>query len=194
MKTLCGSDSKPAAHIFSEKIWQHEVGHFFTDMRFLKAGYGECSFHGKECGIPFSTIDCLTASMPCQAWTRHARTARPGAMPADHAGWDITFQEFFKLLDHGKCQIRGGFAEQVVGFAETDNRSSADALQGHTSPWGLFVAELRSRGFLVSTFRVNMLDWINEPARDRLYIVFLGPDMGGRAAMRWMESVVQDCS
>jgi len=88
--------------------------------------------------------------------------------------------------------VGGGIFEQVVGFSERDLGSDRDRLQGHSSPYGLFVQMLRSRGYSTTALRLNMSCWVSEPPRDRLYIVYLHARLGGARGIEHIEAAVRD--
>ena len=135
--------------------------------------------------------DCFFTGMPCQAWTR-LRDKRSGASPCQHPGWKVTFQDFFEILDSSLTKILGGIAEQVMGFADAGRKSTSEALEGEASPFALFLKKLRSRGYFVTTVRLNLSTWLSEPARDGLYIIYVSRVLGGQDALRWIERAIQD--
>jgi hypothetical protein len=53
---------------------------------------------------------------------------------------------FFEFLQ--KHNVRGGIAEQVLGFGDRDGRSDAEALGGHASPLQLFCHKLQTAGYV----------------------------------------------
>ncbi len=189
---VAASDSKPAAAKFIGDNWSHRVKHCYDDMESLGRGGGHCLLHDGTCKIPgLSITDFVFTGMPCQAWTRNRTRDSSQCSPADHSGWKVTFAKFFGILDSSLIKINGGIAENVMGFADEDTRSGI-ALKGHKSPYHLFVAELRSRGYVTKTFRLDMAAWLDEPPRERLYVVWISEALGGMEALRWIERTVKD--
>lgn len=188
-----GCDLKPAAQRFVFNNWSRRVAHYFHRLEDLVDGCGRCVVHDRfascrpPCGL---VIDCLVTGTPCQAWSRN-RDKR-SLPPAKHSAWHVTFGTLMDLLDCHHIKIMGGISEQVVGFAEQDRLSGVDHLEGHKSPWELFCSKLRSRGFHVTTLRLNSNAWLSFPPRDRLYIVWVSDALGGADALRAIEKVVQE--
>lgn len=187
LRTVSGSDSKPAAQAFFFSHFAREVGHYFRTLSGQAHG-GYCLQHQRECSVRGGKLDLLVTGTPCQAWTRLRDKSKTAS--SDHEGWNTTFEDFFALLDG--TPVAGGIAEQVMGFADTDNLSSKAALKGHQAPYFLFVDELQRRGYRCATFRLNMDVWVTEPPRQRLYIVYVSEELGGLKGLDHIERVVQD--
>eukprot|EP00428_Durinskia_dybowskii_P022927 CAMPEP_0170243202 /NCGR_PEP_ID=MMETSP0116_2-20130129/21375_1 /TAXON_ID=400756 /ORGANISM="Durinskia baltica, Strain CSIRO CS-38" /LENGTH=272 /DNA_ID=CAMNT_0010494053 /DNA_START=40 /DNA_END=855 /DNA_ORIENTATION=- len=68
----------------------------------------------------------------------------------------------------------------------------AKALRGFRSPYELFTYELRSRGYAVTTYRLNMSSFLKFPERDRLYIVYFDAASGGQDAIKFMDTAMQE--
>jgi hypothetical protein len=163
-------------------------------MSAFNEGHGKCSTHGgARCDVPEDAVlDCFMTGMPCQAWTRQRDRSSAGQVAnSSHRGWKVTFSDYFDILDTMKGRIRGGISEQVMGFAEPDTRSTID-LDGYTSPLKLFQARLRERGFYSTTLKLNMGPWLDQPPRDRLYVIWVGDALGGAAAATWIQNAIQD--
>jgi hypothetical protein len=193
IKVVAASEIKPAATKFIKNNWRHRVPHCFDDMICLGKDGGSCSMHGDGvCTIgKLSIVDCFCTGMPCQPWTRFRTRDAKSCAAAEHPGWNVTFVSFFSVLDSATVKINGGISENVLGFADEDTRSGA-ALQGHKSPYHLFKAELRRRGYSTTTLLLSASVWLEEPPRDRLYVVWLNDALGGAEACRWIKRTVQD--
>ena len=193
VKTVFGCDKKHAAQNFVAANWSDRVGHFFEQMASITTGGGTCTLHHAQCRVPQgAVIDCMITGMPCQPWSRQ-RGDKQKVPPKQHDGWAATFTDFFEILDSEIMSIQGGISEQVMGFADKLNQSQdEEALEGHESPFRLFLSKLHSRGFHTTTLRVNMTAWINEPPRERLYIIWVSDMLGGKEALQWMEKTYQE--
>jgi hypothetical protein len=189
MTTLSASDCKPAARHWIRSNYCEAVPHLYEDFEDQIRRTG-CVMHGALCDDPSPlSVDLLVTGMPCQAWSR-LRSMSDTTKPSDHPGWKVSFQLFFEFLRTHR--VRGGIAEQVLGFGDVDQRSDVEALEGWSSPMQLFLHKLREAGFTVSVFRLNMTAWLRSPPRDRYYIVYLSAELGGRSGMDYIEASMQD--
>ena len=185
-------EKKVASQRFIEDNWGKEIGHIFTSLESLVTCRGKCTLHNGVCSLPDNlVIDCLFTGTPCQAWTRQ-RDRKGGAAPGQHPGWKCTFGLLMDLLDAPWVDVRGGVSEQVLGFADPDNRSSDESLKGESSAFMLFVAELRRRGYKVCAQRLRMSHWLSEPERERLYIFWMKESLGGADALQWIEKSMKE--
>lgn len=191
VKTVFAADRKLAAQQFITNNFRSCCGHLFPSLEDVVGG-GDCKFHGASCNINsfHPMVHCLVSGLPCQAWTRLRYADKDAKPPDEHEGWNTKFKTFFEYLDAN--DIQGGIDEQVLGFADTDNRSSTESLKGHRSPFDLFVHELKSRNFWVTTFRLNMAAWLEFPPRERLYIVYLKESLGGKSGIKWIDGAMQE--
>ena len=56
----------------------------------------------------------------------------------------------------------------------------------------MFIARLQGLGYHTATFRLNMSTWVDDPPRDRLFVIFVKDELGGAAAIEYFKSAVQD--
>jgi hypothetical protein len=195
IETLSYSDTKKAARKFAEQQWEGRIHNVFSDFsQQLHPEYEK----DKAYDLAARHIHCDFSGKPCQAWSanRSKNSSAPrGGSVVSHPHFETTFKDSFEYLDSCKDgKKHGGVSEQVLGFKmpwDSFGRYSLEHEQ-HASPHDMYKHMLRERGFSVGTVILDHSTWLDEPPRQRMFIIYVDEYLGGRKALKWIMNTIQD--
>ena len=194
MLTLHASECDRTPQRFMQSNWGTAVPHIVTDMAAQVAGAGHCvvcdKFHALE---PMSSMDVWVTGTPCDPFTTERREQKGGTgntgPSSEHASFRTSVFTFLEAFKNPETRPKGGIYENVPGLCQ---RSRDPALPPGCYSWMDFLLqELRGMEYAADYTMVDNNMFVKVP-RKRPYVVYLGAELGGTDALRWIMKAVDE--